>query len=511
MTAGAAVIGGNGTGNLTISSGGLVNSTNSIDYSTETIEITNVATMIGRDSSGNGIVTVQDCGSLWSLSGGVLVIGVNGNGTLNILNHGVVNSTVDDGQNDVYLGLESGSTGTALVDGHGSTWNISSGGIAVGYNGAGNLTIQNHGVVNSEGANGAGVAAYLGQNGTGSVTVQDYGHWNVSGGAVNVGHGGEGDLFVYSGGKVNISGSDTGDSTGVSLYVGTNSPNCVTSSVYVQDLHSSLCTNGTLVVGNNAAGNFSISNGGNVVINGSDNNGIGAYIGQSANGTLTISDIELCSNTVSQLLVASGALVVGYTDGGNGTVTVTNGGLLNSAGSDANNVSAYIGYSGAGIGNVTVTGVEATTGTQSTWSIAQALVIGQQDFVNGTLTVSNGGAVTAFGRDANGIGVYIGQGGNSTGTLAITDVGVDKNENTSQSNLDLNGGELAVGLTDNSVGSNCSATCANGGWLIADKRDSSHIGMYVGFGSNSHRLRHRLRVSQYLGQFLLSIRWSCRC
>ncbi len=472
---GTAVIGNNGTGSLTISNGGFVDST--------AAGVGSVAAFIGA-GAGNGTVTVQDCGSLWNIGGGILVIGVNGNGTLNILNHGVVNSTMADSQNDVYLGMEAGSTGNALVSGHGSTWNISSGGLAVGYNGTGNLVIQSNGTVNSMGANGAGVAAYLGQNGTGTVTVQDYGQWNVSGGAINVGHGGEGDLYVYSGGNVTISGSDTGDSSGVSLYVGVNSAPTVTSSVLVQDLHSSLTTNGTVVVGSNAAGNFSVSNGGYVEIDGVDNNSIGAYVGQGGNGSLTISDIELGSNTTSQFLVANGAFVVGYTDGGNGTVTVSNGGYLHTTGVDQNNnVGAYIGYNGAGNGTVTITGVEASTGTRSMWDNSFALSIGQQDNTIGALTISNGGAVTTYGKDLNFVGAYVGQGGNSIANLTVTGVAVDNSNNTYQSYFDVKSGALAVGFTDSSTGT---ANVANGGLVIADGIDSNRVGMYIGFNSNSN-------------------------
>ena len=81
---------------------------------------------------------------------GDLTIGVSGTGTLNIQNGGVVSNV--NGKIDPER-LPTG-VGTVTVDGAGSTWN-NSGALSVGINGTGTLNIQNGGVVNVGGGAGA--------------------------------------------------------------------------------------------------------------------------------------------------------------------------------------------------------------------------------------------------------------------------------------------------------------------------------------------------------------------
>ncbi len=272
INGGGMVIGEQGVGYLTVANGAVVNS-NSADSN-------GVAAILGDGQLINqtfapqdvqvatGTVTVTDPGSIWNVNGGILIVGNYGNGTVNIFNGGVVNSNANDGQNSAYLGNQVGSTGNIVVDGAGSTWNINSGSVAIGYYGLGNLTIQNGGTVNSTTNSGSNISIYVGQgdeggSGTGNITVTDTNSLlSVSDGAVVVGHGGQGYLNIYNGGLVNITGTDTGDSTGVSLYVGVNSPSEVTSSVVVsgnnQDVNSTLNTNGVVIVGSNANGELDV-------------------------------------------------------------------------------------------------------------------------------------------------------------------------------------------------------------------------------------------------------------
>jgi T5SS/PEP-CTERM-associated repeat protein len=77
--------------------------------------------------------------STWTSNG--LSICNSGNGTLNITNGGKVSTFYG------YLGCNSGSTGTATVDGIGSTWTNSSSSLYIGKSGNGTLNITNGGKV----------------------------------------------------------------------------------------------------------------------------------------------------------------------------------------------------------------------------------------------------------------------------------------------------------------------------------------------------------------------------
>ena len=89
---------------------------------------------LGLYSGSTGTATVTGTGSTWT-NGGRLYVGTSGSGTLNVEAGGQVSNT------DGYLGYNSGSTGTATVTGTGSTW-TNSGDLYVGYSGSGTLTVS---------------------------------------------------------------------------------------------------------------------------------------------------------------------------------------------------------------------------------------------------------------------------------------------------------------------------------------------------------------------------------
>ncbi|MBN1393810.1 MAG: PEP-CTERM sorting domain-containing protein, partial [Pirellulales bacterium] len=103
---------------------------------------------IGYASGSTGTVTVSDTGSTWHNSES-LYIGRSGEGTLSITAGGEVTSVFSS-----YIGYNSGSTGTATVDGTGSTWNNNStiGKLYVGYSGNGTLHISGGGSVSAASA-----------------------------------------------------------------------------------------------------------------------------------------------------------------------------------------------------------------------------------------------------------------------------------------------------------------------------------------------------------------------
>ena len=127
---GNVVVGGLGTGTLTIQDGGTVNSGG--------------GGSVGLAAGSNGTVTVTGPGSIWNNgTGGGLNIGSFGTGTLTIANGGmVINSTAFTAN----IGNGAGSQGTVTVTGAGSTWSNSSG-VNIGNLGTGTLTIADGGVV----------------------------------------------------------------------------------------------------------------------------------------------------------------------------------------------------------------------------------------------------------------------------------------------------------------------------------------------------------------------------
>jgi T5SS/PEP-CTERM-associated repeat protein/autotransporter-associated beta strand protein len=137
---------------------------------------------LGYNSGSTGTAIVDGAGS--ALTNSSLYIGNSGKGTLNITNGGIASGSI------AYLGYNSGSAGTVIVDGTGSTWTISS--IYIGYSSNGTLEITNGGNVSTG-------TCWLGYNSgsTGSVYLNGNSTWSSS--YLNVGHNGTGNL-TQSGG-----------------------------------------------------------------------------------------------------------------------------------------------------------------------------------------------------------------------------------------------------------------------------------------------------------------------
>ena len=124
------MVGGLGTGTLTIQNGGTVNSGG--------------GGSVGLSAGSTGTVTVTGPGSSWNNGpGGGLNIGSFGTGTLTIANGGTVINNTAFAAN---IGNGAGSQGTVTVTGAGSTWSNSSG-VNIGNLGTGTLTIADGGIV----------------------------------------------------------------------------------------------------------------------------------------------------------------------------------------------------------------------------------------------------------------------------------------------------------------------------------------------------------------------------
>ncbi|TFV73198.1 autotransporter domain-containing protein [Bradyrhizobium frederickii] len=319
-----------------------------------------------------------------------VIIGLSATGGLTIQNGATLSDSVGA------LGRFLGATGTATVDGAGSSWSNSAD-LSVGYSGAGTLTIRNGGAVgNQSGHVGRGAGA------TGTVTVDGAGSTWTNHIALYVGNSGTGTLTIQNGGTV---------SNGADAFIGVNSG--ATGSVTVDGAGSTWTDTGNLYVGQTGTGVLTIRNGG-AVSNGADGH-IGANSG--ATGTVTVTG-------AGSSWTNSGTVSIG--EAGNGTLTIASGGAVS-------NTTAKIGA------NVGATGTATVTGTGSSWTNSGSLSVGQDG--TGTLTIAGGGAVSntvgAIAANAGSTGsvtvtgagsswtnssnFYVGQ--NGTGTLTIADGG----------------------------------------------------------------------------------------
>jgi T5SS/PEP-CTERM-associated repeat protein len=177
-------VGEQGKGTLSITGGGLLHS-----YGSGTI---------GNQSGSAGTVTVDGVGSHWydgnpdQIGGdpyGDLSVGELGTGALRLTGGGAVSSLSGE------IGHQSGSTGTATVDGVGSSWS-DSGDLTVGSSGTGTLSITG-GTVSNFNAN-MGYAA----NGSGTATVSGAGSKWTNNSVLAVGVYGTGGLSITGGGVV---------------------------------------------------------------------------------------------------------------------------------------------------------------------------------------------------------------------------------------------------------------------------------------------------------------------
>ncbi len=326
------------------------------------------AGFIGLSSDSTGVATVSGSGSQWNNSGS-LSVGEAGNGTLNIVDGGLVSNDVG------FMGYLSGTTGTATVSGSGSQWNSSSD-LSLGGNGNGTLNVESGGLVSN--TNGF-IGDFSGSTGTATVSGSGS-QWNNSG-SLSVGQIGNGTLNIEAGGLVfNTDG-----------YIGRFSGS--TGNATVTGTGSFWNNSGILVVGeDDATGTLNVLNGGVV------NNTVG-YVGgtstSSAIGLVTVSGIGSQWNN-------TGNLFAGIAQG---SLNILDGGLVS-------NAAAYIGVGPGGPGNITV------DGSGSQWNLSEDLYVSYTG--NGVVQVTNGGVIN--NRDAT-VGHEFGSTGIETGIVTIRDAG----------------------------------------------------------------------------------------
>src|SRR5262245_31578018 len=148
-----------------------------------------------------------------------LIIGNNGNGTLNVNSGADVN--VPGSNSTASLGHHSGSSGSLSINGTGSTMTTGNQ-LWIGENGMGTLTVQNGGTLNSSSTAGFSniIGVFGGSNGM--VTVTGAGSSWTTTNALRVGNSGNGSLMITNGGSVSSTGVEIGlgSSAGGTVTVG---------------------------------------------------------------------------------------------------------------------------------------------------------------------------------------------------------------------------------------------------------------------------------------------------
>ena len=297
-------------GSLTITNGG---------------SVSNDGALIGNLNGAVGALTVsgRDAGgtaSTWiSLSSVVIGVEDGSNGTLTILNAGMAQS--DSGT----IGSNTGSVGSVLVSGLGSTWNLSANrGFIIGESGRGTLRIDDGGAVHS----GQGILGWVaGSDGSaivsGRTTVWD--PFNN----IYVGFEGTGDLRVLDGASVRTVGSSA-PGAAASIYIGNQAGGVgtVTVSSTTADI-STLTASDRIEIGSAGTGTLNISKGG-LAVAASDT---WLTVNSTAAGTL-----NLTGDASGRGVLETGSVIKGA---GNGTFNL-DGGVLRARRDKANFLNGFV-------------------------------------------------------------------------------------------------------------------------------------------------------------------------
>jgi T5SS/PEP-CTERM-associated repeat protein len=347
---------------------------------------------LGQQSGSSGTAVVEGSGSKWDNKGS-LYVGYHGAGTLAISNSGSVDSY------STTIGYMAGSTGSVTVDGSGSTLSVN-GFLTV----HGTLDVIDGAKVTASTLTASGTAAVISLDGLGSqlitsatTSIDNGATVRITGGAtattkggVNLGNSwttgtaiidGPGSKWSTTGsfkvgrtghGVLTVTGGATLSSGGGSIS-GLNN----TISIATIDGVGSSWTSSLLTVGESGHGMLNITGG--ATVNSLSSSTSSAYIGQYHRGDVTVDGAGSVWN------VRSYTFGIGYE--GIGTLNITGGGTVSMTFVDSKNEYICLGYNEVGTGTATV------SGPGSTWTIGGDLLVGYSG--SGTLTVTDGGAVTA--------------------------------------------------------------------------------------------------------------------
>ncbi len=428
---------------IAIGRGGASGSLNVESGSSFLLESPNSAILsIARDAGDAGDMTVAGVGSTAIVNGSAfsnITVGRSGQGTLTVADGADFSFNGVDADVFLNFGLNAGSQGDVLVDD--ATMSMT-GALHVGFEGSGNLTVQNGGTF----VNAATATAFANLNvgdqqtgvgtinvdGTGSSylfdtssrgdDVQAYIGWQGTG-ALNVTNGGSAifEANLVAGGDVTGSGS-----------------------ILVDGLGSNLTVNGEqLEIGENGNGSMTVSGGGTVTVdNGlTDINAPGSFndmtIGDTATGTGTVT-VTGAGSTLS-MAGTDNVIKVGQ-GGGTGSLTVENGGTVET-------LWLEVARNGA-TGTVNIDGVGSTiiSSTETgMWSVpydyeAGFVNIGRHAGSDGTLNISNGGRME------------IREGATQNTTTTVPGINVGRDGATGRVLIDGTGSVLAISQANPDAG-----------------------------------------------------------
>jgi T5SS/PEP-CTERM-associated repeat protein len=475
------IVGDDGKGELNIEDGGTVSALNmEIGYGsgTGTVTVAGEGALLNL-APDNGTNTAPDMAGI----GGFLRIGRTdgGEGTMNILNGGMVRVTVSESDANAIPGVtiaeELGSKGTLLIDGAQSTLSV-----------IGSESSKSD--PENDDAFLQGPWITIGEQGIATATVSNGGQINVSGNEAYLGVGGgnfdnpedvtdnpQSTLTISSGGYVLVTETMTGlnVTNQAGVYIGDMANGNGRILVTGQNSELEVAGEGTaIVVGNRGTGDLDVEAGGAVTTN-------RLIVGDTGTGTLDVtgqgSEINVLGED-SYFSIANGA-------GSTGTVTVSNG-------AEVNGLDLRIGR--AGEGSLTLTGA----GTKMTMSSEFGRYSGEFPFESGFVRVGQeagsvgmlsvlAGAALLITNDDDGTtgapGMQIGRFDGSNGNVLVEGAGstISIIEQPNVAPLDW-GAYLEIG-----VGGTGSMTVKDGG-TVNVTGDGAYIAVSMDQGSNGSML-----------------------
>ncbi|MCB1227021.1 MAG: hypothetical protein KDK99_14485 [Verrucomicrobiales bacterium] len=332
-----------GTGQMTVSGGGVVTSA----YGT-----IGSAFNSGSGLPSNGSATVTGAGSVWNNTQR-LYVGDAGNGTLNVRNGGVVNATAGP----VVIGRSLGGEGAVNLDGDspsgpGGHLNATGQTVTVGLGGVGEVTITGTGATDPFNAGAARLTAqnlvigdaFLSQ---GTVTVL-----NGQGGADNVPQ----NLAVAN--RITVGRSGTGVLNAEALHM----------------------TPAELIVGQNATGQGTVNLEGSTVMRTSG----AVVVGDAGTGTL---NVGVGAGSATVLMDNASLLTVGRAAGSSGTLNVGEGGFIGTWIGSQGTVANQPVFGDAGSATVNLIGGSNTPGSDPIMQTDGA-ILARQAGSSATMTVA---------------------------------------------------------------------------------------------------------------------------
>ncbi len=345
-----------------------------------------------------------------------------GTGFLNITGGGQIINT-DGGTNgnpDTFIGINSGSVGTAVIDGDGSM--LRSRSINISWGGStGTLAVRNGGVARTLRQGTALGHASIGTHSGGDGQVAVYGTatdgttaslFDVDD-SLWVGDNGLGVLRIGQelDGTANGAGALQVD---VDLRIGDDTTNTENNRVVVDGANATANVDNDTYVGLSGTGTLEVTGGAQFT-------GRFLRVGQNStsNGTLIINGADSLLDTDADTTDVTDNTIIGFS--GTGNATVSNGGRLNT---DA----LWVGYQGSSVGTLTIDGGTVNAGVDNQGTGSDLIIGGRTDAGGGgtgTVTIENGGVLTSA------VLTIIGGNATATGTLTITGAGslLDNSDN----------------------------------------------------------------------------------